>query len=94
MATDTPAVYLRYGTRKQQAIRRTHPDDLLDEHAAEFAAGSMLPKVQAACEFARATGKPASIGALDDIDAMLADTAGTRVSNRVSGVELVQSVGV
>ena len=53
---------------------------------AEFAAGSMLPKVQAACEFAGATGKPAVIGALADIDAMLAGTAGTRVAPGVPGV--------
>jgi carbamate kinase len=92
MATDTQAVYLRYGTPEQVAIRRAHPDDLLDNHAAEFASGSMLPKVQAACEFATATGKPASIGALADIDAMLADTRGTRVSIEVSGIELAPPV--
>jgi carbamate kinase len=46
----------------------------------------MLPKVMAACEFAGATGKPAVIGALSDIDAMLAGTAGTRVAPGVSGV--------
>jgi carbamate kinase len=94
MATDTPAVYLGYGTPEQQAIRRAHPDDLLDKHAAEFASGTMLPKVQAACEFAIATGKPASIGSLADIGAMLADAAGTRVSNEISGVELVEPVAV
>ena len=94
MATDTPAVYLKYGTPEQQVIRRAHPDDLLDKYAAEFASGSMLPKVQAACEFATATGKPASIGALADIEAMLSDTAGTRVSSEVSGIQLEQSVGV
>ena len=46
----------------------------------------MLPKVLAACDFARATGKPAVIGALADIDAMLAGTAGTEVSTDVTGV--------
>ena len=55
-------------------------------HQAEFAAGSMLPKVVAACDFARATGKPAVIGALSDIDAMLAGTAGTRVVSGAAGV--------
>ena len=48
----------------------------------------MLPKVIAACDFARATGKPAAIGALADIDAMLAGTAGTRVATDVDGVVL------
>jgi carbamate kinase len=51
----------------------------------------MLPKVQAACDFARASGKPAAIGALADIEAMLADTAGTRVSLDVEDVELIPS---
>jgi carbamate kinase len=48
----------------------------------------MLPKIVAACDFARATGKPAAIGALTDIEAMLAGTAGTRVSRDVDGVVL------
>jgi carbamate kinase len=47
----------------------------------------MLPKVIAACDFAKASGKPAAIGALSDIDAMLAGTAGTRVDTNVTGVE-------
>ena len=62
------------------------PDVLLARYEAEFAAGSMLPKVIAACDFARATGKPAVIGALTDIDAMLAGTAGTRVASGVADV--------
>jgi carbamate kinase len=40
-----------------------------------------------ACDFTRATGKPSAIGALADIDAMLAGTAGTQVSTGVVGVE-------
>jgi len=47
--------------------------------------------VIAACDFARATGKPAAIGALADIDAMLACTAGTRVVTGVKGVEFAPS---
>ena len=91
MATDAPAAYVHYGKPDQQAIRRAHPDRLLEHYATEFASGSMLPKVQAACDFARATGKPAAIGALADIEAMLADTAGTRVSLEVEDVELIPS---
>jgi carbamate kinase len=86
MATDAPAVFVGFGTPQQRAIVAADPDVLLAEHEAEFAAGSMLPKVVAACEFAGATGKPAVIGALSDIDAMLAGTAGTRVAPGVSGV--------
>ena len=86
MATDAQAVYVGFGTPQQRAIVAADPDVLLAEYHAEFAAGSMLPKVMAACEFAGATGKPAVIGALSDIDAMLAGTAGTRVEPGVSGV--------
>jgi carbamate kinase len=85
MATEAPAVCVGFGTPRQRAIAAADPDALLAEHEAEFAAGSMLPKVIAACEFAR-TGKPAVIGALADIGAMLAGTAGTRVAVGVPGV--------
>ena len=46
----------------------------------------MLPKVIAACDFARATGRPAVIGQLADIEALVAGTAGTRISTEVDGV--------
>jgi carbamate kinase len=44
-----------------------------------FPAGSMGPKVEAACEFVSRTGRPAVIGSLDHIEAMANGTAGTRV---------------
>jgi carbamate kinase len=91
MATDAAAVFIGFGTPQQQAIATANPDALLAGYEAEFAAGSMLPKVIAACDFARATGKPAAIGALADIDAMLAGTAGTRVTTAVTGVEFADS---
>jgi carbamate kinase len=91
MATDAAAVFIGFGTPQQRAIAAANPDALLAGYEAEFAAGSMLPKVIAACDFARATGKPAVIGALADIDAMLAGTAGTRVTTAVTGVEFVDS---
>ncbi len=86
LATDAPAVFVAFGTPRQRAVTQADPDRLLAEHRAEFAPGSMLPKVIAACDFARATGKPAVIGALADIDSMLAGTAGTTVSTEFSGV--------
>jgi carbamate kinase len=87
MATDASAVFVGFGTPGQRAIARAHPGALLAEHQAEFAAGSMLPKVIAACDFATDTGKPAAIGALSDIGAMLAGAAGTQVTTSVTGVE-------
>ena len=43
----------------------------------QFPAGSMGPKIEAACEFATATGKPAAIGALADIERIVAGEGGT-----------------
>jgi carbamate kinase len=86
LATDAPAAFVGFGTPRQRAIVAADPGVLLAEYEAEFAAGSMLPKVVAACDFARTSRKPAVIGALADIDAMLAGTAGTRVATDVTGV--------
>ena len=91
MATDAPAVFTGFGTPDQRAIAAANPGAMLADYRAEFAAGSMLPKVVAASDFATATGKPAVIGALSDIEAMLDGTAGTRVATSVSGVEFASS---
>jgi carbamate kinase len=91
MATDASAAYLAYGTPDQQRIVAAHPDALLERHGDEFAAGSMLPKVVAACDFAAATGRPASIGALGDIERLVAGVAGTRIATDVDGVVTVAS---
>ena len=48
-------------------------------HGYQFAAGSMGPTVEAAARFAAKTGRRAAIGALDDIAAIVAGTAGTNV---------------
>lgn len=88
LATDAPAAYLHFDTPDQRAIRHAHPDAIDGEYRSEFAAGSMLPKVLAASDFARATGKPAMIGALADIEAMLNGTSGTRISTDLAGIEL------
>ena len=64
MLTDAEAVYVDWGKPTQKAIRRASPAALV---AMTFAAGSMGPKVAAACRFAAATGKKAAIGALADL---------------------------
>ena len=84
MLTDADAVYEGWGTPAQRAIRRASPDAL---SAMSFAAGSMGPKVEAACRFARATGKRAAIGELSQLSAILAGTAGTTVDSAAAGVE-------
>ena len=74
--TDVPAVELGYGTPTSQAIGHTTVAAL---RAQNFAAGSMGPKVDAACRFVEATGKRAMIGQLDDAEELLAGTKGTLV---------------
>ena len=76
MATDVDGVYLDWGTPQARRIDRSTPEEL---ESFEFAAGSMGPKVAAACAFARATGNRAAIGALADIEAIVAGEAGTSV---------------
>ena len=83
IATDVDAAYLDWGRPNQRAIAAAHPEEL---EGLGFAAGSMGPKVQAACEFARATGRPAVIGSLADIEAIVAGQAGTRVSTAHAGL--------
>jgi carbamate kinase len=51
-----------------------------------FPAGSMGPKVEAACHFARATGRTAAIGALADIAAIVRGEKGTQEDSRLSGI--------
>ena len=76
MATDVEGVFLDWGTADQRLIRHTTPNEL-DTY--DFAAGSMGPKVEAACEFVRQTGKRAGIGCLADIERIVAGEAGTIV---------------
>jgi carbamate kinase len=77
MLTDVPAVERRFGTPAAEPIRRTTPAEL---RAVEFAAGSMAPKVEAACRFVEATGGTAAIGALADAAAIIRGSAGTVVA--------------
>lgn len=76
MATDVEGVYLDWGTPSARLIRETTSEEL---KSCVFPAGSMGPKVEAACTFTENTGKPAAIGALDDILAIVAGEAGTQI---------------
>jgi len=83
MATDADAVFLDWGKPSQRGIHRANPEDL-SRH--EFPAGSMGPKVEAACQFAVTTGKTAAIGALADIGAIVRGDKGTLVDRHFTGV--------
>ena len=84
LLTDVDALMADWGTPGQRRVQEAHPDSLAPD---DFAAGSMGPKVAAACEFASRTGKPAYIGALGDAVAVLAGDTGTRIS--IAGAALV-----
>jgi len=86
MLTDADAVYLDWGQPTQRAIRSATPDSLA---TVAFAAGSMGPKVEAACHFAKATGKKAAIGALADLERIIAGGAGTTISAQSNGMVCV-----
>ena len=77
IVTDVDAVYTDWGTPGQQAIRSATPQTL---EGSQFAAGSMGPKVRAACWFVERTGGFAAIGSIHDTEALLNGEAGTRVS--------------
>lgn len=76
IATDVDAVYAGWGTPEQRRLGTVTPDDLEE---LELPAGSMGPKVQAACEFVRATGHRAVVGSLAAITELVAGTTGTQV---------------
>ncbi|MFC0035611.1 carbamate kinase [Cardiobacterium valvarum] len=83
IATDVDGAYIDWGKPEQKRIALATPDAAL---AFGFASGSMGPKIEAAANFAKATGKDAVIGALADIEQIVAGKAGTRISGKAEGV--------
>ena len=84
MATDADAVFLDWGKPTAKAFRRASPAAM---RKYEFPAGSMGPKVEAACHFAEATGKKAAIGALKDLASIVRGYAGTTITATASGID-------
>jgi len=76
MATDVDGVYLDWMQPGARKIGNTTPKELEMHH---FAAGSMGPKVEAACYFTAKTGNRSAIGSLNDIMDLVEGTAGTQV---------------
>ncbi|MFG1175147.1 carbamate kinase [Erwiniaceae bacterium CAU 1747] len=75
--TDADAVYEHWGTPKQRAIRSATTAELAPMAVND---GAMGPKIMAVSRFVQRSGKIAHIGALKEIDAVLAGTAGTSVT--------------
>ena len=84
IAGDIGAVRLDPGTPEERAIVRAHPDALDPDLVP---AGPTAQKVRAAASFARASGRPAVIGCLEQLAAMVAGGGGTRISVKTDGVE-------
>jgi len=91
LLTDVDAVYEAWGTPEARPLARASP---LTLRGMPFAAGSMAPKVEAACRFVEASAagamlfvptdsvtgpRFAAIGALADVAAILRGERGTRV---------------
>jgi len=85
IVTDVDGVYADWGTPQQRRISRATPEAL---SGTEFAAGSMGPKVRAACSFVAETGGLAAIGSISETAALLRGEAGTIVTRQADGIEL------
>jgi carbamate kinase len=85
LLTDVNGAYLDWGSASARLIKRAGARAL---NAADFAPGSMGPKIEAAVGFAAETGRPASIGRLEDAARVLVGTAGTRIDATTTGLVL------
>lgn len=77
MLTDIDAVYRVWGEPGARAIRRISSQAI---RQISFEAGSMGPKVEAACEFVEQTGSLAGIGQLKDAQEILTGQSGTVIT--------------
>lgn len=75
LLTDVDAVYRDFGTADARPVASL---ELAQARAMQLPAGSMGPKLLAACDFAR-SGALSGIGRLEDALAILEGSAGTRV---------------
>ncbi len=85
LLTDVDAAYVGFGTPAAKAIAETDPASL-KLRLADFRAGSMGPKIEAAIHFAEATGRRAAIGQLEDADRIFHGLAGTFVDRAATGL--------
>jgi carbamate kinase len=80
--TDVPGIFIDFGTPAQCLVHLVTVEELRDM---TFSAGSMGPKVEAACRFVTATGKRAVIGMLDEAQGLLDGTSGTTINSVAPG---------
>ncbi len=84
LLTDVDAVVADWPEPARRAIRRASSEAL---RALDLDPGSIGPKVEAACRFVEATGRPAAIGALGNAAQILRGSSGTTVA---AGTELLE----
>jgi len=77
MLTDVEGVYKNWGMKNQSLIKKTTVEQISQM---SFAKGSMLPKVQAACDFVNMTMSKAAIGTLKDALHIIEGKKGTIIS--------------
>lgn len=77
LATDVAGVYLDWGGPDERLLGRVTPVELA---RLALPPGSMGAKIDAARDFVEATGRRASIGALADLERLVAGEAGTTVA--------------
>ncbi|HET6793103.1 MAG TPA: carbamate kinase [Acidimicrobiales bacterium] len=83
LLTDVDALRTGWRTPDERAVAAAAPGAL---RAMAWEEGSMAPKVEGACRFVEATGRPAFIGPLADPVGVLAGRTGTRIGDDVTGI--------
>ena len=76
--TDGDYVCVDWGTPDEKPL---YDVSVAEINQYQFAAGSMAPKVDACCEFARATGGTGHIGSLHKANEVMARVSGTHISS-------------
>lgn len=84
LLTDVDGIYTDWPTPAARRLRTVSVEALA---SMQFAAGSMAPKVAAACHFVGAGGGIVAVGSLGDPAALLAGATGTRI---VAGKDVPQ----
>ena len=79
LLTDVEGIFADFSTPSQRLMRDPTVAQL---RAMSFSAGSMGPKIEAACRFVTSTGMRAAIGSLDDARGLLQGSSGSSVSRR------------
>uniref|UniRef100_UPI00403FABC8 carbamate kinase n=1 Tax=Lentilactobacillus hilgardii TaxID=1588 RepID=UPI00403FABC8 len=82
--TAVPNIYVNFNKPNQKKLEHVSVNDL-ETYIGEkqFAPGSMLPKVQAAIDFVKATGNEAVVTALDNIEGFVNEGSGTVITKKV-----------